>query len=93
MVDQESKVAEAMRVILSKFVRNQRAIANIGPNTNIKDELGISSVNVIEMLLAIEEEFGVSIDDDEIFRVVTFQDCVSLVCGKRAGTPQESAAP
>ena len=53
MVDQESKVAEAMRVILSKFVRNQRAIANIGPNTNIKDELGISSVNVIEMLLAI----------------------------------------
>ena len=52
---------------------------DIDENTNIMDDLGADSLDVVEMLMAIEESFGVSVPDEEIPNLKTVRDIVEYV--------------
>ena len=44
----------------------------------IKD-LGADSLDLVEMLLALEENFGVTVEDDQTENIKTVQDIVNLI--------------
>ena len=48
-------------------------------NANIQDDLGADSLDVVEMLMAVEESFGVSVPDEEIPNLKTVRDIVEYV--------------
>ncbi len=48
-------------------------------NSAIADDLGADSLDVVEMLMAIEENFGVIVPDEEIPNLKTIGDIVSYV--------------
>lgn len=52
--------------------------------SNLKDDLDIDSLDGMELNMAIEEEFGISIDDDDIAGFVTVKDIVDYVEKKMA---------
>ena len=54
-------------------------IDDINDNTNIMDDLGADSLDVVEMLMAIEETFGVSVPDEEIPNLKTVRDLIEYV--------------
>ena len=54
-------------------------IDDIEENTNIMDDLGADSLDVVEMLMAVEESFGVSVPDEEIPNLKTVRDIVEYV--------------
>ena len=54
-------------------------IDDITENTNIMDDLGADSLDVVEMLMAVEESFGVSVPDEEIPNLKTVRDIVEYV--------------
>jgi acyl carrier protein len=66
--------------------------ANIDPSSirdtaNLFNDCGLDSTSVIDLVLSIEERFGVSIDEDELV-VTLFQDLsklCSLIDAKRQG--------
>lgn len=43
------------------------------------DDLGADSLDGIELVMAVEEEFGVSLNDDELDGLLTVGDVVALV--------------
>lgn len=45
--------------------------ANIIPSSDLDLDLGLSSLSLVEATLMIEEEFGISLDDDELFQLKT----------------------
>ena len=49
---------------------------------SLKDDLGIDSLDSVEMVLELENEFDVKLDDDEIAHLVTVGDVVDLVSAK-----------
>lgn len=51
------------------------------PETTINDntQLGIDSMDFIEVLMAVEEEFGITIKDEESEKLVTISDVVKCV--------------
>lgn len=51
----------------------------IESNTKIMDDLGADSLDVVEMLMAMEEEFGLSVPDEDIEELVTVGDVVAYV--------------
>lgn len=51
----------------------------IDENTKIMDDLGADSLDVIEMLMAMEESFGVTIPDEDIEDLITVSDVVAYV--------------
>lgn len=48
-------------------------------NTNIADDLGADSLDVVEVLMSIEDEFKVEIPDEEIENIKTIGDLVEYI--------------
>lgn len=49
------------------------------PTASLKDDLGIDSLDSVELVLELENEFNVTIEDSEVQNLVTVQDIVTLV--------------
>lgn len=52
---------------------------SIKPESNIIEDLGADSLDVIEMLMTLEDEYGITIPDDQISQVRTISEVVSLI--------------
>lgn len=69
------------------FEKLQEAIANqfgvdldsITENTDIVSDLGADSLDVVEMMMSLEDEYGVTIEDDKISELRTVGDVVRCV--------------
>ena len=69
------------------FEKVQKALAEqfeVSPDTitldpNLIDDLGADSLDVVELIMSIEDEFGVSISDEEAANLVTVQRIVDYV--------------
>ena len=70
-------VFEKIKTILSEqFDVEEDAIT---PETNIADDLGADSLDVVDMLMSLEDEFDVEIPDEEIERIRTVSELVTFI--------------
>lgn len=53
--------------------------ADMSMETNIAKDLGADSLDVVELLMAIDDEFGVEIPDEEIENIKTIGDLVEYI--------------
>ena len=51
----------------------------ITPEASIADDLSIDSLDAVEIVMALEEEFGIKIPDEELGKLKTVQDIVDTV--------------
>ncbi len=70
--------------IISKFAERREALAQANASTNILDDLGVSSLNLVEVVLEFEEQFSISISDDQLKRISTIGDCVNVIASAQA---------
>ena len=52
---------------------------SITPDTNISDDLGADSLDVVDMLMSLEDEFDIEIPDDQIDRIRTVGEVVAYI--------------
>ena len=70
-------VIEKVKMILSsQFDVEEESIT---PDTNIADDLGADSLDVVDMLMSLEDEFDVEIPDEEIERIRTVGELVAYI--------------
>ena len=63
--------------ILAKQIGTDKA--KIKPETNIVADLGADSLDLVEVLMSLEDEFGISIPDDAIPSIKTVDDLVKYI--------------
>jgi len=63
--------------IISKQLRAEAD--EISYNTNIMEDLGADSLDVVELLMALEETFGVTVPDEDVPNLKTVKDIVDYV--------------
>ena len=51
----------------------------IADDANILEDLGADSLDIIEMLMTLEDEYGVTIPDDQINQVKTVKEVAELI--------------
>ena len=51
----------------------------ISPETNLADDLEIDSIKAIEITVAIEKKYKISVRDEDVPKIVTLRDAVELV--------------
>ena len=53
----------------------------ITPETTFKDDLGADSLDVFQIIMAVEEEFGIEIPTEEAEKINTVGDAVEAIKG------------
>lgn len=53
--------------------------AKLAESTNIVDDLGVNSARFVDIVLELEDQFGISIDDSAMDKLSTIGDAVNLV--------------
>ncbi len=49
------------------------------PEASFTDDLGADSLDIVELVMAFEEEFGIEIPDEDAEKIVKVQDAVSYI--------------
>ena len=66
-----------MRELLARQLEIDPAL--IGPNTDILEDLGADSLDIVELVMAIEEEYDIVITDERAQNVRTVEQLVDML--------------
>ena len=70
-------ILEKVKTILSN--QFEVDVDTITAETNVIEDLGADSLDVVDMLMSLEDEFDVEIPDEEIEKMRTVSDVVSYI--------------
>jgi acyl carrier protein len=53
----------------------------VTPAASFTDDLGADSLDIVELVMAFEEEFGIEIPDEDAENITTVQDAINYIDG------------
>ena len=73
MADLEKKVAE--------IIAEQLGVdpSEVTPEASFVDDLGADSLDTVELVMALEEEFGIEIPDEDAEKITTVNDAIKYI--------------
>nr|MBV6628859.1 acyl carrier protein [Oceanococcus sp. HetDA_MAG_MS8] len=72
-----SNTAERVKKIIAEQLSVE--IDKITADAKFVDDLGADSLDTVELVMALEEEFEIDIPDEEAEKIVTFQDVLNYI--------------
>jgi len=78
----QGEVLERVVKILTPWVKNEEALASVGMETNILEDLKVNSARLVDVVIAFEDEFEIEIADEDVDTVNTVGDAVNLIVEK-----------
>jgi len=85
----ESTIATQIRTALAQHLK--RDVSKIRPQDRLREDLGLDSLAMIELLFKIEEHFDLEIPNEDLSRVTTVADVTAYVEEKLGATPAAAA--
>ena len=76
MASVEEIVAQVKEIISEKL---SVAPEEVVPEASFVDDLGADSLDLVEMIMAMEDKFGINIADEEAEKIKTVQDAINYV--------------
>ena len=73
MAELEERIAEIIAEQLGVEV------AEVTPEASFVDDLGADSLDTVELVMALEEEFGIEIPDEEAEKIATVKDAITYI--------------
>ena len=55
----------------------------ITPESELANDLGINSIELADLVMSCEDQFGIEIEDDDIHKFITIQDVVNYLEAKK----------
>ena len=71
---------EKMREIISEQLNCEAE--SIQPETSFKEDLGADSLDLFELVMSLEEEYGVEIPSEDLEKLLTVQDVIDYLKDK-----------
>lgn len=78
-MDNKQVEAKVIKIVAEKLNIEEK---NISAASRFQEDLGADSLDIVELLMEIEEEFGVSISDEESERLKTVGDAIKFIGSK-----------
>jgi acyl carrier protein len=73
-----------LKVIISPYTENKAALENISETTDFLTDLKINSANLVDIILDIEEKYGIVIDDVSMAKMLNVKAAVEIIAHKQA---------
>jgi acyl carrier protein len=78
-MDSKTVEAKVIKIVAEKLNIEEK---NCSAASRFQEDLGADSLDIVELLMEIEEEFGVSISDEESEKLKTVGDAVKFIGSK-----------
>lgn len=84
-------VSPELETRLIKIVADQLGVEadKVVPEASFTDDLGADSLDLVELMMAMEEEFGFEIPDEDAEKMVTVGDAYNYVKEKMSEQPAQ----
>jgi len=79
-----NNTATTLEALVRRFAPKDAAALAFTHETRLTDDAGIDSPRMIDLVLGVEDAFGITVDDDDLDRVKTFGQLVDLVRDRTA---------
>ena len=77
-------IKDRVTAIVVKVLDPDLDAKNISEETKFVQDLGADSLNMVEMVMAVEEEFGIEVPDDEASSMRAIGDVVKYIKDKKS---------
>ncbi len=78
LVDNE-KLINDLKEIIAPYAENKAGLETISENTDFLVDLKINSANLVDVVLDIEEKFGIEIDNDSMEKMLTVKATIDII--------------
>lgn len=76
-MQQENQIEEKIIAIIAD--RLKRDISEIKLESHLVDDLGVDSLGIVEIMMDLEEEYGVSIPDEEAQKLLIVKNIIAYI--------------
>jgi acyl carrier protein len=81
-MSQEEIYAQVRTIVIDKLGVDEED--KVKPEANFANDLGADSLDVVEMVMALEDHFEIEIPDEDAEGIATVQDVVNYISEKKA---------
>ena len=57
-------------------------VSNVTPEASLREDIGINSIGLLYMAMAVEEEFGIKFNNEDFAAIQTVADVITCIEGK-----------
>ncbi len=77
-------IIERLKTIVKPFVNNQEAFDNLTEDTDFITDLQINSANLVDIVLDVEDAFGIDIDNLAMEKMISVKATIEIIETKLA---------
>ena len=75
----KEETIEKLKTIVKPYITKQDAFENLTENTDFITDLGINSANLVDVILDVEETFGIEIDNQSMERMLNIKSAMEII--------------
>ncbi|MDI1316023.1 phosphopantetheine-binding protein [Flavobacterium sp.] len=80
----KAAIIEQLKTIVKPFVKNEEAFDTINEDTDFISDLNINSANLVDIVLDVEDAFGIVIDDQSMAKMLNVKATLEIIETKLA---------
>lgn len=80
MGDFDEKIYEKVKTIVVEQLGI--SFGDVTPDASFVEDLGADSLDVVELIMALEEEYDLKISDEDAAKIATVRDAVEYITGE-----------
>ena len=80
----KAEIIQRLKAIVKPFVANKEAFENIDENTDFINDLSINSANLVDIVLDVEDAFGIEIDNQSMEKMLNIKATLNIIETKLA---------
>ena len=80
----KEEIIERLKNIVKPFVNNQEAFENLTEETDFITDLQINSANLVDIVLDVEDAFGIDIDNLAMEKMISIKATLEIIQTKLA---------
>lgn len=78
----KEEIINRLKGIVKPYIRDQEAFDNLTEDTDFITDLKINSANLVDIILDLEESFGITIDNVAMERMLNVKSALQIVESK-----------
>jgi acyl carrier protein len=80
----KEEIIQKLKTIVAPFVNNQEAFDGLTEDTDFITDLQINSANLVDIVLDVEDAFGIAIDNLAMQKMISIKATVEIIQTKLA---------